>query len=476
MSHRTWRREREPAAVASRPLRRRRGRIMLTLSRTTRPAPVRMAHLGLGAFHRAHQAWWTGVVSQDTPWGIAAFTCRRPAAANLLAAQGGLFTLLVRGPEADHPEVVSSISRAEDGSDTAAFTACLADPGVGVLTLTVTEAGYRRRADGGLDLADPDVAADRHALAIGTGGTSLRTVPGRVLAGLRARREADAGPLAVVPCDNLACNGDSLRRVMLELADAVDPPLAAWIAESVSFVSTVVDRITPRTTSSDLDAVVRLTGKADHAPVVTEPFREWVLAGNFPAGRPAWEQAGALFTDDLAPYEHRKLWLLNGAHSILAYAGLLRGHVTVADAVADEACQGWVREWWSEVMAHLPQPAAVLADYQEQLWHRFANPRMRHLLVQIAADGSKKLRERAVPILRRERAAGRRGEAVLRMLACWVAYLRTDPAELSDPLAEQLRAARTTRDVLALLDSELAADDDILADLDPLVNEQAEGK
>jgi fructuronate reductase len=446
------------------------------LARTAPPAPVRMVHLGLGAFHRAHQAWWTGVVSREDPWGIAAFTGRSPAAASLLAAQGGLFTLLVRGPVADQPEVVSSISRAVDGSDTAAFTACLADPAVGVLTLTVTEAGYRRRGDGGLDFADPAVAADRHALAAATGGVlPVSTAPGRILAGLRARRDADAGPLAIVPCDNLIGNGSALRRVMLEFADAIDPPLATWIAESVSFVSTTVDRITPRTTDSDLEAVVRLTGRTDHAPVVTEPFREWVLAGDFPGGRPAWEQADALFVQDVAPYEHRKLWLLNGAHSMLAYAGLLRGHVTVAEAAADQTCQRWVREWWSEVGAHLPQPAAVLAGYQEQLWRRFANPRIGYLLTQVASDGSQKLRVRVVPVLRRERAAGRRGEAGLRILACWIAYLRTEPHELSDPLADQLRASRSARDILALLDPELAADDDLLTDLDELVAEQREG-
>jgi fructuronate reductase len=435
-----------------------------------------MVHLGLGAFHRAHQAWWTGVVSRDDPWGIAAFTGRSPAAARLLAAQGGLFTLLVRGPAGDQPEVVRSISRAVDGADTAAFTRCLADPAVRVLTLTITEAGYRRHGDGGLDFADPAVAADRHALVARNGGEPVRTAPGRILAGLRARRDADAGPLAVAPCDNLIGNGGALRRVMLDFADAVDPALATWIAESVSFVSTAVDRITPRTVSSDLDAVVRLTGRTDHAPVVTEPFREWVLAGDFPGGRPAWEQADALFVEDIAPYELRKLWLLNGAHSTLAYAGLLRGHVTVAEAAADQTCQRFVREWWSEVAAHLPQPVTVLADYQEQLWCRFANPRMRYLLTQIAGDGSQKLRVRVVPVLRRERAAGRRGEAGLRILACWIAYLRTEPHEMSDPLAEQLRATRSTSDTLALLDPDLAADDDLLADLDELVTEQQEGK
>jgi fructuronate reductase len=447
-----------------------------SLSRTAEPAPVRMAHLGLGAFHRAHQAWWTGAVSGHDPWGIAAFTGRSPAAASVLAEQDGLFTLLVRAADGDTAEVVTSISRAVDGADTGAFTACLADPSVTVLTLTVTEAGYCRGENGGLDLADPAVAADRLRLTGGDGGETLRSAPGRILAGLRGRQRADAGPLTVVPCDNLMDNGGALRRVVTEFAEAVDPALAGWIAESVSFVSTTVDRITPRSTAEDLDTAARLTGRADRAPVVTEPFREWVLCGEFPGGRPAWEQANAMFVEDVTPYENRKLWLLNGAHSMLAYAGLLRGHATVADAAADQTILGWVHDWWSEASAHLPQTAATLLDYQRQLMRRFTNPRIRHRLTQVAEDGSQKLRFRAVPILHRERAAGRRAAASLRMLACWIAYLRTEPRELADPQAEQLRAARSTRDILRLVDPEIAAAEDVMADLDELAGSYREGR
>jgi fructuronate reductase len=452
---------------------------MARLSRVTwqgtEAAPVRMAHLGLGAFHRAHQAWWTGAVSRDDPWGIAAFTGRSAAAATVLAEQDGLFTLLIRAAEGDQAQVVPAISRAVDGAGTEAFTACLADPAVRVLTLTVTEAGYCRREDGGLDTGHPAVAADLRHLSRRAGeGEPIRSAPGRVIAGLLRRCHADAGPLAIVPCDNLTDNGGALRRVLLELADAVEPALAGWIEESVSFVSTAVDRITPRITEDDVDAAARLIGRRDHAPVVTEPFREWVLAGDFPGGRPAWEQEGARIVDDVTPYEQRKLWLLNGAHSILAYGGLLRGHATVADAVADETCRRWVREWWDEASAHLPQPASTLADYREQLLARFANPRIRHLLSQIAMDGSQKLRVRAMPVLRRERAAGRRGGAALRMVACWIAYLRSAPGDPHDPPAQRLRAH--TRDILGLLDPELAGEADLVADLDELVAEHLEGK
>ena len=448
---------------------------MTPLRRSGDAPPVRMAHLGLGAFHRSHQAWWTGAVGRSGPWGIAAFTGRSAATAAVLTAQGGLYTLLVRGAETDQAEVVSSISRAIDGADTAAFTACLADPAVRVLTLTVTEAGYCRDGDGGLDRGDPAVAADLAAL-IADDNQPLRTAPGRVLAGLRARRRADAGPIAIVPCDNLTGNGGALRRVVEDFAEQVDPGLAGWIGESVSFVFTAVDRITPRSTAEDLDAAARLTGRTDRAPVVTEPFREWVLAGDFPGGRPPWEEAGARFTGDVTSYEHRKLWLLNGAHSILAYGGLLRGHRTVADAIADDICRGWVREWWAEASRYLPQSAETLAGYQAQLSDRFANPRIRHLLAQIASDGTQKLRMRAVPILRRERAAGRRGTAALRMLACWIAYLHTEPADLADPLAGQLHATQRTKDLLAIVDPELAEDDTVVADLDELVSQHRKGQ
>lgn len=448
------------------------------LRRTGDAPPVRLAHLGLGAFHRSHQAWWTGAVGRADPWGIAAFTGRGPAAATALRAQDGLYTLLVRGPDADRAELVTAISRAADGADTAAFTGCLADPAVRVLTLTVTEAGYRRAADGGgLDRGDPAVAADIANLS-GRGGAP-RTAPGRVLAGLRARRRAGAGPLALVPCDNLSGNGEVLRRVLMDLADATDPPLAAWIAESVSFVSTVVDRITPRATEEDLATVTRLTGWADRAPVVTEPFREWVLAGDFPGGRPPWEEAGARFVADVTPYERRKLWLLNGAHSMLAYAGLLRGHRTIADAYADDRCRGRVDDWWAEAARHLPPSvAAASGEYQRELAGRFANPRIRHRLDQVAADGSQKLQVRAVPVLRLERAAGRRGTAALRMIACWIACLRAGrygPSGPADPLAATLLAARRAADLLAVLAPDLAADAEVAADLDDLVaQEQSE--
>ena len=445
------------------------------LSRTAldRPAPpVAAVHLGLGAFFRAHQAVYTALAPDAEQWGYAAFTGRRPELAERLAAQGGLYTLLRRGPGGDEADTVGSVAQAYAGGDSARWLALLADPGVRLLTLTVTEAAYQRGADGGLALGAAEVAADVTALRRGD-LDACRSVPGRLLAGLAARARAGGEPIAIVPCDNLPDNGTAVRRVVSELAAAVatglDPALPDWLAGSVSFVNTEVDRITPRTTEADRETVLRLTGLDDACPVVTEPFTEWTLAGDFPAGRPHWEEAGARFVDDVTPYETRKLWLLNGAHSLLAYAGGAVGHRTVAEAIGDARCRRWVEEWWDEAARHLTLPAQALTDYRAALLDRFANPAIRHLLAQIAADGSQKLPVRVLPVLRAERAAGRTADAAARTLGAWVAHLRGHGVPVTDPRADQLRGLATgavgdaVRRVLAALDPSLSDDQDLVA-------------
>jgi fructuronate reductase len=436
------------------------------------PAPVRVVHLGLGAFFRAHQAWYTDVANRTGsgtggPAGIAAFTGRRPDAARPVQAQDGLYHLLVRDAAGDRTELVSAISGAYDGADTAAWTRYLSSPDVGCVTLTVTEAGYRRGRDGGPDHDDPDVAADLDLLRQHADG-AVRTAPGRLVQGIAARRAGDAGPLAVVPCDNLVDNGPTAEKVVTALADEVDPELGAWIRTQVSFVSTTIDRITPATTPADVEVVAKLTGLDDAAPVVTEPFTEWVLAGDFPAGRPAWDRAGARFVADVGPFEQRKLWLLNGSHSLLAYAGPSRGHQTVAEAIADPVCREWVDAWWDEAARHLPLPADEVAAYRADLLDRYANPRIRHALAQIAMDGSQKLPIRVLPVVARERAAGRVPVGGVRALAGWLTHLR-DGSTVRDPKAGELVALvrgdlpDATRRVLEFLEPSLAADDDLVA-------------
>lgn len=445
------------------------GERAMSRPRDGRPrAPVRLVHVGLGNFFRAHQAWYTDRAPDAAEWGIAAFGGRSATLAESLAAQDSLYTLITRASDGDRFEVVSSLSASHAGGDHEAWLSYLASPQVRGVTLTVTEAAYLRAADGGLDRDRPEIRADVAALRDHL-AARVATVPARLVAGCAARRRADAGPLALISCDNLPGNGDMLARVVADLAELVDPGLAEWIGASVSCVTTMVDRITPRTTPEDRQAVSRATGREDRCPVATEPFSEWVLSGTFPGGRPGWEDAGATITDEIEPYEHRKLWLLNGAHSILAYAGSARGHQTVAEAVADDTCRNWMQQWWSEASRHLDLPIEDIAAYRAALLDRFANPRMRHLLAQIASDGSQKLPVRILPVLRRERAAGRMPQGATRALAAWVCHLRGAGAPVVDVRAEQMVAQaegplpEAVRRVLDTLDPAVGADAEVVA-------------
>ena len=433
-------------------------------------APVRAVHLGLGNFFRAHQAAYTEQAPDRAEWGFAAYSGRRAAAPEDLAGQDGLYSLVVRSADEDRVDVVSSLTRVHGAAEHDQWLRDLATPEVALLTVTVTEAGYLLGANRSLDLADQQVRDDIRTLRDDI-TARVRSAPGRLVAGLAARRRADAGPLAVVPCDNLPGNGPVVTRVLEEMARAVDPALAAWIGDSVSVVSTVVDRITPRP-GDDLQEVVRSAiGFEDRSPVVTEPFSEWLLAGSFPAGRPDWEAAGAGMVDDVTPFEQRKLWLLNGAHSLLAYAAPVRGHRTVAEAIQDQTCLGWVQDWWDEAVAHLDLPTRDLDDYRDALTDRFANHRIEHQLAQIAADGSLKLPVRILPVLRAERSGGQMPRGATRALAGWVAHLRADDSEVQDPRAGDLVAmaagelSEAVPRILAVLDPELADDTDLVETL-----------
>jgi fructuronate reductase len=431
-------------------------------------APVALVHLGLGNFFRAHQAWYTERAPDAAEWGIAAFAGRSATLADAMTAQDGLYTLITRAADGDRFEVVGSVSRAHASDDHQTWLGYLAAPQVKAVTITVTEAGYLRAADGGLDRDNPTVRADIDALRRDR-GAPVRSAPARLVAGLAGRRRADAGPFTLLPCDNLPGNGAVAARVVHDLAEAVDADLAAWIDSSVSTVTTTVDRITPRTTPDDSRAVQEATGRTDRAPVATEPFHEWVLSGVFAAGRPQWEHAGAIFTGDITPFEHRKLWLLNGGHSLLAYAGSVRGHRTVAGAVADETCRSWLRQWWAEASPYVDLPDEDLAAYRAALLERFANPRIEHQLEQIATDGSQKLPVRILPTLRRERAAGRMPAGAVRVLAGWVCTLRGHGAPVNDTRAAEIAPLadgplhEATRKALAALDPAVAADDEVVA-------------
>ena len=436
------------------------------LTRSEPAPPVRMVHLGLGAFFRAHLAWYTQHAHGAGEWGIAAFTGRTATAAHALAAQDGLYTLVTRGAGGDTTEVVRSVAAVHASTDHEAFLGYLRDPAVVVVSLTVTEAGYCTGTGGGLDLGRDDVRADVRALRADP-TAPVSTVPARLLAGVLARHEAGLPPVAVMSCDNVPGNGAVTARVVRDLAAEVSPDLPA-VVDRVEFVSTVVDRITPRATEADRASVTRTTGWRDASPVVAEPFSEWVLQGDFASGRPRWETSGARFVADLRPFEQRKLWLLNGAHSLLAYVGGVRGHRTVAEAVADPRCVHEVEQWWDQVEPHLALGREEVAAYRSALRGRFANPRIRHELAQIAVDGSVKLPLRVLPVLRAEREAHREPGAVAPMLAAWVLHLRGAGPLVADVHADELAPLVSgplevaVRRVLSRWGPDLAADDTLV--------------
>ncbi len=425
-----------------------------------RRAPVRIVHLGLGAFSRSHLAWYTGRSDDAGEWGISAYTGRSRALADALSAQDGLYTLIERDDEADHAGVISSIVRARSGDDLPAFLAEVAAPTTAIVSLTITERGYRV-SGGGHDTADPAVVADDRILRDVVHGRRDRdaaaptTALGRLLLGLATRRALGSPPLTVLSLDNLPDNGAILRGILVGWASSLDPAFGRWVDENASFPSSSVDRITPRLSDAEHAALAHRYD--DRAPVVAEGFSDWVVSGDFPAGRPAWETAGVRFVEDLAPWEARKLWMLNGAHTLLACLGLVRGHSSVAGAIDDPVCRDAVDAWWEEAARHLPA-ALEPHDYARRLVRRFSNGRIEHQLAQIATDSQLKLSLRVAPVAEAERRAGRTAGAGALAIAAWITARRDG---LLSPSDEQIGVTDSVRAVSAAL----AEDDAFVAEV-----------
>ena len=420
--------------------------IMPALTRTVPAPPVRIVHLGLGAFSRSHLAWYTSLADDAQEWGIAAYTGRSTALVESLTAQDGLYTLVERSPSGDRVEVVSSIARAHSGQDVERLLSDLQLPDLAIVSLTITEAAYACTAQGVLDTMNPSVVDDMNLLGSanthGEAAMRLQTVVARLVWGLNARRHLGLSGLALMSCDNIPDNGAMLRNVVLGMATAI-PGLSEWCIDNVRFVPTSVDRITPRVSDEELGTLARSLG--DFAPVVAEPFSDWVIEGEFPAGRPAWETAGARFTDDLGPWEARKLWTLNGAHTILAAIGRHVGHATVHQAASDLRCWNLVSAFWDEVAANLPDFVESCA-YQEAVKDRFLNDRIEHSLEQIGINSTLKVSLRIAPVAERERRAGRSARACAAAIAAWM-------------LAEGQEDARAG---VAAVSTELAEDDEFI--------------
>jgi fructuronate reductase len=305
-----------------------------------------IVHLGVGAFHRAHQAAYVDdcLAAGETGWGIIGVSLRSPDTRDALTPQDGLYTLAVRGSDGEALQIIGSIqSMLVAPEDPGAVLAALTDPRTRIVTLTITEKAYLRAADDSLDESDPDIVHDLENPG------SPKTAHGFLAESLSRRRAAGIPPFTVLCCDNLPANGATLHRLLIafaKLRDArsaasSDAPLAGHIADEVAFPSSMVDRIVPATTDADRARIAVELGLEDAWPVMTEPFRQWVIEDKFPAGRPAWEKFGVTMVEDVRPFEDMKLRLLNGAHSGIAYLGLLSGHATVDRAFADPAIRAF---------------------------------------------------------------------------------------------------------------------------------------
>jgi fructuronate reductase len=424
----------------------------------TRPQGPRIVHLGLGAFARAHLAAYTqeANAAAGEDWQIIGVSLQRPDMRDALQPQDGLYTLVTRAPEGPEATIIDVVRGVRVAPECEGMvTALLADAATQIVSMTVTEKGYcHDPATGRLNLAHPDIIHDLANLS------EPRSAIGFIVAGLAERHPAGLAPFTVMTCDNLPSNGHLLRGLVLDFAAQVAPALAEWIGEHGAFPSTMVDRIVPATTDADIAETADLIGLHDAAPVMSEPFRQWVIEDHFAGRRPAWEKAGAQIVREVAPFEFMKLRLLNGAHSTLAYLGYLAGHETVAQASADERLATVLRRLWAEVIPTVPAPEGVdLHAYTQALLARFRNPAIRHRTWQIAMDGSQKLPQRLLGSIRDALARELPIETLCLGVAGWMRYVMGvdetgAPIEVKDPLTTELRAmtAKAGRDATAVTD------------------------
>ncbi len=395
---------------------------------------VGIVHFGIGAFHRAHQAWYTdrAMDAGDRDWAITAVSLRSAGVAAQMNPQDGLYTVTERSGAALNTRLVGALGDVLVAPhDAEAVIARLAAPATRIASMTITEKGYCRAANGSLD---PSLA----------GAGSVFAYLG---AALRRRHDAGLRGLTLLSCDNLADNGAQIARLMGEYLDRHDPSLAAWFEAECACPSTMVDRIVPATTAEDRADLAARIGLSDEAAVMTEPFSQWVIEDRFAGPRPRWEAVGAELVTDVVPYETAKLRMLNGAHSALAYIGLAAGHGYVHQAIADPAIRPLIERLMREEAAPTiaAAPGQDLAAYAGALLARFANPALQHKLIQIAMDGSQKIPQRWLETLAANRKMGRDCPAIVAGLAAWIHHLRGANAAkwgpLDDPRATELAAA-----------------------------------
>ena len=395
-----------------------------------RSAVPGIVHFGIGAFHRAHQAAFTDGCNRDggAPWMITGVSMRSATVADQLNPQDGLYTLTERSAEGEATRVIGSVAEVlVAGNDRDTIVARLADDHCHVVTFTVTEKGYCRASDGSLDL--------------GLAAQGFYPILSDALA---QRRDAGSGGLSLLSCDNLSGNGKQLGRLMREWIDARAPDLRGWFDSHCTTPDSMVDRIVPAPSAADLDALEQRIGLRDEGAIFAERFTQWVVEDDFAGPRPAWETQGVQIVSDVAPYETAKLRMLNGAHSLLAYAGLDAGYTYVHEAIADPQLRAMVQRLMLEEAAPTIEAGEGqdLGAYAAQLVTRFENPALNHRLNQIAMDGSQKIGQRWLEVLA-EQDGGEGGhcDAILTGIAHWLHHASGKARSVDDPKADDLQAA-----------------------------------
>jgi mannitol 2-dehydrogenase len=409
-----------------------------------------IVHIGVGGFHRSHQAMYIDTLMNSgaaMDWGICGIGLRPSNARmrDVLAAQDGLYTLVIRQPDGTwEPRVIGSITEylfAPD--DPEAAIEKMAAPGTRIVSLTVTEGGYGLDpVTGDFDPADPAIAADLRP------GAVPGTVFGLVTEALARRRDRGIPAFSVVSCDNIQGNGHVSQRAFTAFARLRDPGLAGWVTGHVRFPNGMVDRITPRTTETDRAELSRRFGLDDQWPVFCEPFTQWVLEDTFAAGRPPLEDAGVQIVADVEPYELMKLRLLNASHQALCYPGYLVGYRLVHEVTSDELFARFLLDYMtSEAIPTLrPVPGIDLAGYASQLIERFSNPEVGDTVARLCSNASDLIPKFLLPVIREQLASGGPFTRATAAVASWARYAEgTDENgethEIDDDRAPQLRAA-----------------------------------
>lgn len=398
-----------------------------------------IVHLGLGAFHRAHQAVFIDdcLGRGESEWGIVAASLRHPHTRDAIAPQDNLYTVCLREGQNESLRVVGSILETIVAPENPErLLDVLSDALVRIVTLTVTEKGYLANlASRTLLLAHPDIV---HDLAH---PSRPRSIYGFLLEATRRRRRAGAVPLTLLSCDNLPSNGRTLQRLLVEFADLTDETLGAYVESEVACPCTMVDRIVPATSDEDRTTITQTLGVTDAWPVVAEPYFRWVIEDKFAHGRPSLEFSGAEFVADVEPFEHMKLRLLNGAHTAIAAIGQIAGLETVAEAFADPRVRHYVNLYWKQAVTAV-DPIVGAANYVEGLRGRFANPALRHRTLQIASDASQKLPQRILAPLGEILSQGGDARALIFAVALWIQSCarlneRGQPITIHDPAFHQ---------------------------------------